>query len=124
MTTSPKGFAHMKSLIAFFASVIGLFFALILLYRWDSDTNHGFQFGYYADFNRVSNALASIPDITVTQSWHNCDVTLEEFGFAATVSSGEPIRVAVGERDHIRSLAGDALVQALKAEIQTRAQIR
>ena len=114
----------MKKLIAILAVVVGSFVAFVLWYRWDSGTNHGYQFGYYGDFNRVSNALASIPGITVTQSWHNCDVTLEEFGFAATMGSGEPVRIAVGERDRIRSLSGDLLVQALKTEIQTQAQTK
>ena len=117
-------FARMKKLIAILAVVVGSFVAFVLWYRWDSGTNHGYQFGYYGDFNRVSNALASIPGITVTQSWHNCDVTLEEFGFAATMGSGEPVRIAVGERDRIRSLSGDLLVQALKTEIQTQAQTK
>ena len=67
---------------------------------------------------RVSNALASIHGITITQAWANCDVTLEEFGFTATMGSGEPVRIAVGERDRIRSLSGDSLVLALKMEIE------
>jgi hypothetical protein len=33
-------------------------------YRWDSARNRGKQYGYYGDFNRVSNALASIPGVT------------------------------------------------------------
>lgn len=111
-------FARMKKLIVILAAPVASFVALVLLYRWDSDTNHGFQFGYYGEFNRVSNALASISGITITQAWHNCDVTLEEFGFTATTSSGESVRIAVGERDHIRTLSGDLLVQALQTEIR------
>ena len=110
----------MKKLIVILSVVLVLFVGFILWYRWDSGTNHGYQFGYYGDFNRVSNALASIPGITVTQAWANCDVTLEEFGFAATMGSGEPVRIAVGERDRIRSLSGDSLIQALKTEIDTQ----
>ena len=114
----------MKKLIIILSAVVVLFVGFVLWYRWDSGTNHGFQFGYYGEFNRVSNALASISGITITQSWHNCDVTLEEFGFTATMVSGEPVRIAVGERDRIRSLSGELLVQALKTEIQTQAQTR
>ena len=94
---------RMKNLIILSAVVV-LFVGFVLWCRWDSATNHGLQFGYYGDFNRVINALASIPGITVTHSWHNCDVTLEEFGFTATKGSGEPLGIAVGEHDHIRSL--------------------
>jgi len=114
----------MKKLILILSAVVVLFVGFVLWYRWDSGTNHGFQFGYYGEFNRVSNGLASISGITITQWWHNCDVTLEEFGFTATVGSGDPIRIAVGERDRIRSLSGDALVQALKTEIQAQAHTR
>src|SRR6266404_1105743 len=114
----------MKKLILILAAVVVLFVGFILWYRWDSGTNHGYRFGYYGDFDRVSNALASIPGITVTQTWANRDVTLEEFGFVATIRSGEPVRIAVGERDRIRSLSGETLVQALKTEIQTQAQTR
>ena len=110
----------MKKLIVILSAVLVLFVGLILWYRWDSATNHGFRFGYYGEFNRVSNALASIPGITVTQSWANCDVTLEEFGFTATMGSGESVRIAIGERDRMRSLSGDSLVQALTTEIQSQ----
>ena len=110
----------MKKLIAILTAVLVAFVGFVLWYRWDSETNRGLKFGYYGEFNRVSNALASLPGITITQAWANCDVTLEEFGFTATTDSGEPVRIAVGERDRMRSLSGDALVQALKAEIQTQ----
>lgn len=110
----------MKKLIIILLAVVVLFVGFVLWYRWDSGTNHGFQFGYYGEFNRVSNALASIPSITVTQAWHNCDVTLEEFGFTTTTSSGEPVRLFFGERNHIRTLSGDSLVQALQTEIQKK----
>src|SRR5262249_29407802 len=83
-------------------------------------TNHGYQFGYWGEFNRVSNALASIPGITITQTWVNCDITLEEFGFTATAASEGPVRIAVGENDRIRSLCGESLTKALNQEIATQ----
>ena len=61
----------MKKLIIILSAVMVLFVGFVLWYRWDSGTNHGFQFGYYGEFNRVSNALASIPGVTITQSWHS-----------------------------------------------------
>lgn len=108
----------MKMPIIILSAVAVLFVGFVLWYQWDSRTNHGFQFGYYGDFNRVSNALASIPGITITQAWHNCDVTLEEFGFTVTTSSGESARVTVGEQDRVRRLSGDSLIQALQTEIR------
>ena len=113
-------FAHMKKFILIPWVALVIFVSCILWYGWDSGTNHGYRFGYYGEFNRVSNALASIPGITITQAWANCDVTLEEFGFTATMGSGEPVRIAVGERDRIRSLSGDSLVLALKMEIEKK----
>src|SRR5438552_13556103 len=114
----------MKMIVSIVLAVVAILAALLVWYRWDSVNNHGYQFGYYGEFNRVSNALASIPGITITQAWANCDVTLEEFGFTATMGSGEAVRIAVGERDRIRGLSGDSLVQALKTDIQTQAQTR
>jgi len=106
----------MKKLILILSAVAVVFVGFVFWYRWDSGTNHGYQFGYYGEFNRVSNALASISGITITQAWVNCDVTLEEFCFNAKMASGEPVRIAVGERDRIRSLSGALLVQALHAD--------
>jgi hypothetical protein len=110
----------MKKLILVLSAVVVICVGFVLCYRWDSGTNHGYQFGYYGEFNRVSNALASLPGITVTQAWANCDVTLEEFGFTARMASGQPVRIAVGERDRIRSLSGAPLAQALQTEIETQ----
>ena len=112
--------ARMKKLILILSAVVVVLVGCVFWYRWDSETNHGYQFGYYGEFNRFGNALASISGITVTQAWANCDVTLEEFGFFAKMASGEPIRIAVGERDRIRSLSGALLVQALHSEIETQ----
>jgi hypothetical protein len=43
-------------------------------------------------------------------------------GFAATTRSGEPIQIALGERDGIRSLSGRSLVQAFTTEIQRQTE--
>jgi len=119
-----KDIVRMKKLILSLSAVVAVFVGYIRWYCWDSDTNHGYPFGYYGEFNRVSKALASLPGITVTDSWARCDVTLEEFGFTATKASGEPVNIVVGMHDRTRSLSGDALIQALKTEIQTQAQTR
>ena len=69
-------FAHMKKFILISWVALVIFVSCILWYGWDSGTNHGYWFGYYGEFNRVSNSLASIPGITITQAWANCDVRL------------------------------------------------
>lgn len=108
----------MKKFAAALLAVMIFLVGSMLWYRWDSRTNHGHQFGYYGEFNRVSNALASIPGITITRSWANCDLSLEEFGFTAINSAGIPVRIALEERDPIRSLSGKLLVQTLSAEVE------
>jgi hypothetical protein len=119
-----RDIVRMKKLILSLSAVVAVFVGYVRWYCWDSDTNHGYQFGYYGEFNRVSDALASLPGITVTDSWARCDITLEEFGFTATRASADPVCITVGKSDRIRSLSGDALVQALKTEIQTQVQTR
>jgi len=79
--------------------------------------NDGRESGYYGDFNRVSNALVSIPGVTVTNSWMNRDITLEEFGFDITTASGEAVHFGIGERDPLRKMSRPELVEALKREI-------
>ena len=79
--------------------------------------NDGRESGYYGDFNRVSNALVSIPGVTVTNFWMNRDITLEEFGFDITTASGEAVHFGLGERDPLRKMSRPELVEALKREI-------
>jgi hypothetical protein len=79
--------------------------------------NDGRESGYYGDFNRVSNAIASIPGITVTNFWMNRDYTLEEFGFQLISDTGKPLHVGVGERSPLRTMSRLELVDALKKEI-------
>lgn len=79
--------------------------------------NDGRESGYYGDFNRISNALVSIPGVVVTNFWMNRDITLEEFGFEAVTASDKPVRIAVGERDPRRRMSRPELVEALRKEI-------
>jgi hypothetical protein len=106
----------MRVLLITLALLIVSFFAFIGWYRWDSSRNRGNEFGYYGEFNRVSNALASVSGVVVTQSWHNLDVTLEEFGFGLTFT-GQPVYLFFGETDPIRGMSRDAAVVALQSRI-------
>ena len=85
-----SGLAAVLALLLVFAAWVGF-------NRWDSKTNRGYKVGYFGEFNQVSNALASIPGVTITQAWANLDLTLEEFGFTGTTASGGPIHLAFGE---------------------------
>jgi hypothetical protein len=77
----------------------------------------GREFGYYGDFNRVSNALVSIPGVVVTNFWMNRDITLEEFGFDVTTGAGKSVHIALGERDPLRRMHRAELVSALQKEL-------
>src|SRR2546426_1925813 len=108
----------MRLLLAIVLVVLLAPVGFVSWYRWDSARNRGHEFGYYGKFNRVSNALAAIPGVTITQAWHSLDVTLEEFGFGITVT-GQPVRLSFSETDPIRELSRDAAITALKKRIET-----
>ena len=82
-------------------------------YRWGALRNRGSEFGYYGEYNSVSNALASIPDVVVTHGWYNADVSLEEFGFELT-QQGHRMRLWFGERDPVRFMPRKDAVVALR----------
>ncbi len=110
---------------ALFIAVLVVFMILglyIVWNRWDVARNRGSEFGYYGEFNRVSNALASIPGVTITQAWHNLDLTLEEFGFGITFA-GRPASLVFGERDPIREMSRAGAVAALNARINSELSI-
>ena len=102
-------------------ALIALFFAWIFWNRWDSEKNRGFTFGYWGEFNRVSNALASMPSVALISSGHNHDLTLEEFHFEIRNSEGRELDVWFGEDDPIRSMSGQKLSRALAEKIQKQA---
>ena len=106
----------MKILLAIVGLGIALIVGFIVFYRWDSSRNRGHQWGYFGEFNSISNALASVPGVTITQAWHNLDVTLEEFGFDITIT-GRTARLYFGETDRLRELSGPAAVTALQTRI-------
>lgn len=84
--------------------------------------NDGRESGYYGDFNRISNALVSIPGVTITNAWMNRDITLEEFGFDITTGTGKAVHIAIGERDPLRSISGSKLVDGLTKEIERQSR--
>ncbi len=107
----------MKTLLVIVVIILVMVVALIGGYHWDSSRNRGREFGYYREFNRTSNALASIPEVTITKAWHHSDITLEEFSFDLT-TSGQSVRLYFGETDPIRSLSRDDAVAVLKKRIE------
>ena len=97
----------MKILLIIVLAVLLISVAFMGWHGLDSRRNRGSGSGYYGEFNRVSNALASIPGVTITQAWHNLDIRLEEFCFSITVT-GQPVRLFFGETDQVREMSRDA----------------
>ena len=106
----------MRTILQILSALLLCLLAFIGGYLWDSSRNRGSEFGYYGEFNRVSNALAAVPGVTMTGSWHNNDVTLEEFSFALTISN-RPVELFFGETDPVRTMKQDRAVRALQARI-------
>jgi hypothetical protein len=93
-------------------ALAALIAASVLGYRWDSSINRGHTWGYWGEFNTISNSLAKLPGVKITAPWYNPDVTLEEFGFDVVVQ-GHQVKLAFGEKDPIRNLSGGRLQKAL-----------
>ena len=96
--------------------ILGIFFVpvgLYGLYRWDSARNRGSEFGYWGEFNRTKNSLASIPGVTLTHKWHNLDVTLEGIGFGLT-TNGRQVNIFIRESDAVRTLSRKRAIPLLK----------
>ena len=108
----------MKRAIIILSMVVAVCIAGILSYRWDSETNHGYRWGYWGQFNTVSNAVAKLPGVTIVQSGCNADVSLEEFGFDIVTADGRRIHMWFSEDDPARKLTGEALSKALLEKIR------
>lgn len=94
------------------------FWGVFLLYKWDSKENRGFSFGYYGEFNTISNALKALPDVNITGSCYNDDVTLEEMLFTLRIGGEREIRIRIGETDSLRAMSGESLSSALRERIE------
>jgi hypothetical protein len=111
----------MKWLLSIAMTVIGVIVLLLCYYHWDSRKNRGYEFGYYGEFNTVSNALARMNGVKILDSWYNADVSLEEFGFYFRTADGRTNRIAFGESAPMRKLSGPQLEQALDTAIKQAA---
>ncbi len=111
----------MKAVLLLLSALAALLAALILGYRWDTARNRGHTWGYWGEFNSVSNALARVPGVAILTPWYNADVTLEEFGFDILVQ-GRPVKLAFGEKDPIRRLSGPNLQNALSNIVEKQSR--
>jgi hypothetical protein len=108
----------MKRTIAILGAIVVMIVTAIVVYRWDSEKNRGYTWGYWGEFNTVSNSLAQLPGVNITKVGCNADVTMEEFGFNILTSEGDPVNLYFGEQDPIRKLSGKALSKALLEKIK------
>ena len=103
----------MKIALKLLASLAVVLIALVLLERWDEGTNRGCTWGYWGEFNTVSNCVAKLPGVTVVKAWWNADfLVLEEFGFDI-LTHGKEVSLGFGEKDPTRRLSGPKLERAL-----------
>jgi len=108
----------MKRFVAILAVPVGVVAALICYYSWDSAKNRGFTFGYYGEFNTVSNALARISSVAILNSGYNADLDLEEFLFEIRTADGRTNRMFFSVKSPIRKMSGKQLETALIQEIE------
>ena len=105
--------SHLISALTFL--VVGLLFGC----HWDAAKNRGHTWGYWGEFNTVSNALNTIPGVTILTPWCHTDVSLEEFGFNILVH-GRQVELAFSETNPTRSLSGRKLRNALSELIEKK----
>lgn len=102
---------------ALLALLVGALVGFVMWYRWDSGENHGHRFGYFGEFNAISNAVGSLPGITIIGSGYNADVTLEELGFTVLTDHGREMKIWFAENDPVRKMSGSQLTTALLQRI-------
>lgn len=97
-----------------FASAVGF----VSWFRWDRSRNRGYTWGYWGEFNTVSNAVARLPGIAISKAYYNYDLTLEEFGFDILSVEKRTLHIGFEENDPTRELSGDELRAALLKQIR------
>ena len=90
--------------------------SLFCWYKWDTSANHGLSYGYYGQYNTVSNAFARLPGARILDTFYNADITLEEFGFEIE-TGGRSVTISFSEQDPIRRMSGTQLNKTLSARI-------
>ena len=104
--------------------IISAVVAFFCWYGWDTGKNHGLSFGYYGQYNSVSNALVRLPDVRILNTGYNADVTLEEFSFEIE-KGGRRAMIFFSEQNRIRRMSGSelnlAVSEMVNAELVSQA---
>ena len=90
---------------------------------WDSGKNRGFSFGYYGEFNTLSNALARLPGVHITYAGYHDDITLEGIFFEVD-RDGRHLKIVISEQDPIRRLSGANLEKGLSELIEKESTVQ
>jgi hypothetical protein len=106
-----------KWLVRVVATIALTIVGFLVWYGWDSRKNHGFAFGYYGQFNTVSNAVAQLPGVRITYAGYNGDITLEEIFFEVD-RDGRHLKIFISEQDPLRRMSGVNLEKALSELIE------
>jgi hypothetical protein len=104
-------------LVRVVAAITLAILGFLVWYAWDSRKNHGFTFGYYGQFNTMSNALASLPGVRITSATYNGDITLEGIFFEID-RGGRHLNIVIAEQDPVRRLSGAKLEKALSELVE------
>ena len=98
-------------------SLLALLLLLVLsgpaFYLWEANRNRGFTWGYYGDFNTLSNALAGLPKVTISNSYHLEEIHGLELVTFDLIVAGQSTHLRFPQDDPIRELRATALTNAL-----------
>src|SRR5947209_7565785 len=112
----PKKFGRFSGRTKRWLQLLGVILLILIgigvFYWWDASKNRGRESGYWGEYNRVSNALASLPEIKIKSTLYNDDISLEEFQFDLE-KNGRAISLFFAERDAIRKMKRAQMIEAL-----------
>lgn len=111
------------TIIGFLATTTA-FWEVFCLGHWDSETNHGFTFGYWRPYNNIRTSLAQIPRVRIVGTGYNNNVTLREFDFDVITTNGVFLKLWFDETDPIRQMTGDQLSRELSKKIDREYIVR
>jgi hypothetical protein len=106
-----------KSLLQLLGVILLIPISIAAFVWWDASKNRGSESGYWGEYNRASNALASLPEVKIKSSLYNDDISLEEFQFDLE-TGGRTISLFFTEGDAIRKMQRAQMIEALRKRLE------
>jgi hypothetical protein len=106
-----------KSLLQLLGVILLIPISIAAFVWWDGSKNRGSESGYWGEYNRISNALASLPEVKIKSTLYNDDISLEEFQFDVE-TSGRSISLFFTEGDAIRKMQRAQMIEALRNRLE------